>query len=112
LNSDGKRIIDFGEGELLAQGAALDEFHDDEYLPGFFLNTMDGANMRVVQCSGSLGFLQESGFGLLAHGNVGREELERNVTVECGVVGFVDHAHSTLAKLFENLIVGYCLTNH
>ena len=35
-----------------------------------------------------------------------------NGAIELEVLGFIHHAHATLAELFENLIVGYGLVDH
>jgi hypothetical protein len=35
-----------------------------------------------------------------------REKLERNNTVELGVLGFVHNSHTAFTELFEDLVVG------
>jgi hypothetical protein len=40
------------------------------------------------------------------------EELKGNIPVQVGVVGLVDHAHTSLAKLFQNYVMQDGLTDH
>jgi hypothetical protein len=41
-----------------------------------------------------------------------RQELECHIPVEFGVVGFVDHPHTTFAEFFEDFVMGDSFTNH
>jgi len=50
--------------------------------------------------------MHEAFFGLLVAGQIEWQELERDKTLELGVLGFVHDAHATAAQLGEDLIVG------
>jgi hypothetical protein len=45
-------------------------------------------------------------------GNAIRQELERNETTPFNVLGLVDDAHATAAKLFDDAVARDCLTDH
>jgi hypothetical protein len=42
----------------------------------------------------------------------GRQKLEGNEAVELEIAGLVDHAHTALAELLDNLVMGNGLSDH
>ena len=65
-----------------------------------------GHDVGVVQRGERLRFSREprSTFGVL--GQFRRQDLERNLAVERGVLGQIDIAHPTRADLAQDLVVG------
>ena len=45
-------------------------------------------------------------------GNVIRQELHRDKTMQGQVLGLIDHAHATIAKLLNNAVVRDRSTDH
>ncbi len=43
---------------------------------------------------------------------MGREEFERDETIELGVMGFVDYTHAPLTEFFKNPVMRDCLADH
>jgi len=60
-NSDG--VINLVEGELFSECSPLDIFHDDEQRAIDIFDTMDGADVWMVQCRRGLRFLEKAFFG-------------------------------------------------
>ena len=85
--------------------------HGDEGVAGIFADVVDGADVGVVQCGSGLGFAAEAGEGLGIFGDVVRKKLEGHEAVQAGVFRFVNDAHATAAKFFEDTIVGNGLAN-
>jgi hypothetical protein len=65
-----------------------------------------------LSATGRLSFADEA---LLATG-VGhlsrRQELNRNRSIQLGVIGLVHHAHATLADLLEDSVMRNCAADH
>jgi hypothetical protein len=66
----------------------------------------------MVQQSCGSGFLEKASPLIIIDGNMGREEFERDVSVELGVLGFVDYSHASLTKFVEYLIMRNGLADH
>jgi hypothetical protein len=66
----------------------------------------------MIQSGCGLGFALEAGQGLGVTGNFLGQKLEGHETVKPGVFGFVDHAHTSTAQLFQNAVVRYGLSDH
>jgi hypothetical protein len=43
---------------------------------------------------------------------IDRQKFQCDLTVELGVLGFIDHSHSTLAQLLQDFIMRYCFAYH
>jgi hypothetical protein len=80
------------------------------------------AKTRGRSCELTLERTVESGFGLIAAleasqrlrilGNLVRQELQGDKTVQLYVLGFVDDTHSTAAELLDDAIVRDGLADH
>ncbi len=82
--------------------------HRDEQVAVFcFVDLVDRANVGVIQGGCGLRLLYEAGLGRGIAGEFGREKFQGHDPVETGVLGLVDLAHSSLADLGEDLVVGY-----
>src|SRR3990172_4707581 len=66
----------------------------------------------MIQPCRCLGLLREALQIRRTDGDVFRKELESNEAVQLCVLGFVDDTHSPLTKLFENLVVRNCFSDH
>jgi hypothetical protein len=51
------------------------------------------------------GFMEEPGLFIRCSSEVMGKEFKCDISIQLRVVGFVDHAHTALTKLFENLVV-------
>ena len=77
-----------------------------------FINTIDRANVVMVQPGGGLRFLKKPGFIDFASVDPVRKKLKRDDAFELEVFGLVDYAHAAFAKLIEYFIVRYCFADH
>ena len=73
---------------------------------------MDGADVGVIEGGRRTGFSFEPLDSLSVVDDVGRQELQRHLTLEGGVLGPVDHTHTSAPDLFEDFVVGYGLADH
>ncbi len=72
---------------------------------------MDRAYVGMLQCGGCLGFVEKAfPCGLILR-ELGREELQRNGSLQPGVLGLVDDAHAAAAEVCEDPVVRDHLTN-
>jgi len=87
------------------QRFAFQEGHRDEGLTVGFGGLVDGADVGVMESSGSFGLTQKPLLRLIVVEQVLREKLERDGTVERGVLSLVDDAHAALAELLDDAVV-------
>ena len=79
--------------------------HDEVELPVVCLvDLKDGADIGVVQRGGGFGLLQEALLGRLVPRQVGREELDRHLALEAGVMRQVDDPHAATPELRGDLV--------
>ncbi len=96
----------------LTEGEAVHILHFDVLLAVVLFDPVDRANVGVVQRRSRPCLLEKAGLLSIVGSQMMRKEFQRDDPVELRILGFVDHAHAALAELVENLIVGYCLTDH
>jgi hypothetical protein len=70
------------------------------------------ASSRVVKRGRSLGLPLKAAEGLCVVGDIGRQEFERNETVQLYVFGFVHDTHPAAAQLLDDAVVGDGLADH
>ena len=89
-------------GDELVEGLALDVLHSEEALVLRLLDREQGDDVGVVERGHDLGLALEppQPLGLPRHGR--RQELERDVALQPGVLGEVDDAHAALAQLLQD----------
>jgi hypothetical protein len=106
LDGDTHGIVNPGVGDSLSQGSPVDKFHDDEHAAVIFLDSVDGADVRMVQGRGGFCLLEKTGFRFVCERDVGREKFESHCAIEPGILGLVDNAHAPFTELFEDPVVG------
>ena len=97
---------------LVLQRQAVEELHDDEGAAVFLADVVDGADVGMVQRRRSLRLAPEALQSLRVLGHVFGQELERDETVEPGVLGLVHDAHSAAAQLANDAVVGNSCVDH
>ena len=80
--------------------------------PLVLVDVVDGADVGVVECGGGLGLPPEPLEGDPIAEELLGQELQRNGSVEAGVLGLVDDTHASAAKLLEDPVVGDRLPDH
>jgi len=75
-------------------------------------NFMDSANVGVIQGGRGLRLSLKPRQRLRIVAYIIWKELESNKTVQSAVLGFVDHAHSAAAQLFDTAVVCEHTTDH
>jgi hypothetical protein len=70
-----------------------------------FLDVVDGADVRMVEGGGGASFSLEALECLWVLGDVVGKKFQGYETAEFGVFGFVDDAHATAAKFFDDAVV-------
>ena len=68
--------------------------------------------LGVVQRGGGLRLAQEAIRVLTGPGQILRQELQGDDSLETGVLGLVDDTHPALAKQVEDAVVGYYAIVH
>ena len=91
--------------DQVLQRRAVEILHHDEWVTVLLPNLMNRANVRVVQ-SGSSARLTAKAFESLriAH-NIVWQELQRHEAAKLSILGFIDNAHASAAKLLNNAVV-------
>ena len=77
--------------------AALDVAHRDEQMPALLADVVDRDDVRVLERGGVLRLAQEALAEGVVLGQLGREQLQRNVPLQARVVRTVDDAHAAAA---------------
>src|SRR5208282_2330809 len=96
----------------LLQALALQLLHHDEGVPVVILDTVNRANVGMVQQRRRPRLPREAFQRLGVAHQVFRNELERNVPPQLKVFGLIYHAHTTAPQLAQDAIVGHCLADH
>ena len=65
---------------------------------------MNRADVDMVQGGCSPCFLEKAGFRFFVRTEMRGQKFERNDAVEPGVSSFIDHSHTTPAKLLHDLV--------
>src|SRR5207244_10044523 len=76
------------------------------------INLVNGADIGVIQGGGRLRLALETGQCLRVSGNLLRQKLESDETMESGVFGFVDNTHPTTAQLLKDAVMRDGLAEH
>ncbi len=92
-------------GDYVLQRGAIEKFHGDEGFAVFFADVVDGADARVIQCGGSLGFTLKAAQSLRIAGYFFGKKFQCDETVETRVFGFVDDAHAAAAEFFDDAVM-------
>jgi hypothetical protein len=87
------------------QSRAVQELHGDERFAVLVVNFVDGADVGMIQCRGSLGFSLKAGKCLRILGYFVGQELESYKPAELYVLGLVDHTHPAAAELLDDAVV-------
>ena len=98
--------------DLVLQRAAVEQFHDDELLALVLADVVDRADVRVVERRGDARLAAEPFERLGVGGEIGGQELQRDLAAETNVLGAVDHAHAAGAEPLEDLVMADDGTNH
>ncbi len=101
LGGDVERLPDRERpfADPVPQGPAGAEGHGDESLPLVFIDLVDGADVRMVETGGDLGFADEARPLGVGAEHPGPEELQGDGPLELRVLGLVNDAHPPLAQL-------------
>ncbi len=91
-----------GEGLLLLQHVLerrpRDVLHHEVVEAAFALDAVDRDDVRVVELGGGLGLLLEPAHDLIVLGDVGRQQLDRDLALEREIVREEHRAHPALAE--------------
>src|SRR2546425_4177047 len=90
----------------------LQQLHCDKGLALAVINVVNRADIRMIERRGRLTFPLEAFERLMIFSERLGQELERDKTVQLGVLGLVDHTHAAAAKLFQNAVVRKSLSDH
>src|SRR5208337_1105977 len=96
----------------MLQGLSLQIFHVNEGLALVLLNSVDSADVGMVERRGGAGLPLKTLQRLTIPGKFFRQEFERYEAAELGVLGLIDHTHPSAAQLLNDAVVGNGLTNH
>ena len=91
---------------------AVEQLHDDEVLAVVLADVVDRADVRVVERRGDARLPPESLERVGARGELGRQELQRDLAAEADVFGAVDDAHAAAAEAIEDPVVADGGPNH
>ena len=96
----------------LRERLSLEQLHGDEVLALVLVDRVDGADPGVVERRGRARLALEALEGGRVGGELGGQELERDVPAELRVLGLVDDAHAAAAELRDDPVVGDGLADH
>ena len=99
-------------GDAVSQRLALDQFQHQEEDAGVLLQAVNGGDVRVIQRSQQMTFALEASHALGVGGDLGPEDLDRDLAVQARVVGPIDHAHPALADLLDDPVMAEGFSYH
>ena len=97
--------------DLLVQTLAFQQLHGDEMLAVAFLDSVNRADVGMVECRGGARLLLEAlqRVGVLLE--ILGQELKGHVAGELGVLSFIHHPHATGAQFFHDRVVKNAFPN-
>ena len=90
----------------LLQGLPFEQLHHDEMLVLVLVDRVDGTDIGVIQGRGGSGLALESLERGLVLGEVGGQELQRDLAAEARILGLIHHSHAAAAELTGHRVVG------
>ena len=91
--------------DQVLQRRAVEILHHDERMPILLANLMNRANVRMVQSRSGASLAAKAFEGLrVAHHVIG-QELQRHEAAKLSILGLIDNAHASAAKLLNNAVV-------
>ena len=90
---------------MLAQGNAPNVLHREELNAAVLADPVDHGDVGVAESCRGLGLALETEAAFLVVGQLGWQDLERDVAVQFGVEGFPDDAHAAFADLLDQSVV-------
>src|SRR5438876_8480673 len=91
---------------LLAQRSTIDKLHGDEVHTVALADFMDGGDVRMIERRRGLCFLSEAPHAVLIRGEVSRQNLERNSTIQIFILGEIDLTHATRTNFGNDAVMG------
>ena len=76
------------------------------------VDVVNGADVGMIERRGGLGLAPETLQSRAVPGESLRQELERDESVQPGVFGLVDDAHTPAAQFLEDTVVRNSLAHH
>src|SRR5208337_1258240 len=98
--------------DTLLQRLPVQKLHGDEGLPLSLPDLMNRADIGMVQCGRGLRFSLEASQCLRVSGDLVRQKLQGNKTMEGYVLSLIDHAHPATAQLLNDAVVRDSLADH
>ena len=89
----------------------IQQFHDNEGSSLGFVNLVDGADVRMIQCRGGFGFTLKTAECLRVFGYIVGKELEGHKATELHILGLVYDTHSSTTELADDAVMGNRLPN-
>jgi len=107
LNSDVESFIKRQAAflDLCVKRRPIDEGHRNEGLFVFLVDTVDAADVGVIEGCGCLRFPDEAVLDLLVAEDITGKELECYRDPKLRVLGLVDNTHPALTELLGDLVV-------
>src|SRR6266704_3983371 len=96
----------------MLQRHAIQKLHRNKSLAILLPDVVNRANIRVIQCGCGLRLALETSQRLSVSGNLLRQELQCDETMQPRVLGLVHHTHPAAAKLLDDAVVRDGLTDH
>ena len=91
---------------------SFQKLHGHERLPILFPEVIDRADVGVIQGRRGLRLAPEAGEGTRISGQVSRQKLERDETVETSILSFVDDSHPAAPELLHDAVMRDGLAGH
>src|SRR5262249_30040613 len=91
--------------DLFPQRLALHQLHHDEGLPVLLFNTVNGADVRVIESRSCSRFSLKSLQGAYIVAKRFRQELQCHAATQPQVFRRVHHSHPSSTKLSQNAIM-------
>src|SRR5215467_14048538 len=90
----------------MLEGVAVEALHNDKRLTIVLVDVVNDAEIGVIQGGGGVRLASEAFQSLWATEERFRQELQSDQSRKLRILGFVDHTHTTTAKLLKDAVVG------
>ena len=89
----------------MLQSFSVETFHGEIGVAAVFADVVDGADVGMVQGGGGFGFAAKTFEGLGVAGQIFGQEFQCDKAVEARVLCFVDDAHASATKFFDDAVM-------